>query len=214
MTPIALPEAPHADPGVHPSPYNPGMTESEDRGEATQILIRISEDPRASSERLFDLVYDMLRRLAADFLARERGDHTLQPTALVHEAYMKLIRQEEMNWRNEAHFMAIAAQAMRRILVDHARTKKRSKRGGDWDRVELHPDLSPAEESGMDLVRLDAVLDQLREGYPRQARVVEMRFFAGLPNEAIARALDVSERTVERDWRFARAWLTDAMKTG
>lgn len=183
-----------------------------ERSEATRILRSLSGGEDVDTERLLQIVYDMLRRLAEDFLGRERSDHTLQATALVHEAYLKLIRQDEVTWKNEAHFMAIAATAMRRILVDHARTKARDKRGGELRRVDMPADLVAGEDESIDLLSLNAALDELRENHDRQSRIVEMRFFAGLSNEAIALSLDVSERTVERDWRFARAWLTDFLR--
>jgi len=166
---------------------------------------------RGAGERLFELVYPQLRALAFHLLRGERPDHTLQPTALVHEAWLKLIDQSSVDWANRAHFLGIAAQAMRRILVDHARGKKRQKRGVGWERVDLEgapPELSG---EGVDLVELDEALDRLREQSERQVRVVELRFFAGLTHEEIARVLDVSERTVEREWRMARAWLLVAL---
>jgi RNA polymerase sigma factor (TIGR02999 family) len=182
--------------------------------EVTRLLRALTGGEPRDTTRLMELVYGELRRLAAHFLAAERPDHTLQPTALVHEAYLKLVGQDAASWESRGHFMAIAAQAMRRILVDHARGKGRAKRGSDWERVELDPEAHSATEvddgAPIDLVELDRLLDELAELSPRQAKVVELRFFAGLPVEAVAEALGTSPSTIERDWRFAKAWLTRA----
>ena len=170
-------------------------------------------NPRAKDEDagLLEAVYDELRRLASAYLARERSDHTLQPTALVHEAYAKLADQGSA-WEGRTHFIGVAAQAMRRVLVDHARGHKRDKRGGgQWRRVEL--DLAIVEDGGtdVDLVNLDEALERLGELSERQARIVELRFFGSLSNPEIARVLETSERTVAREWRFARAWLGEEL---
>lgn len=162
------------------------------------------------SRALVESAYRELHAVAERLLAGERADHTLQPTALVHEAWLRLA--DDGRWKNEGHFFATAARAMRRVLVDHARGKGRAKRGGDWKRVELElaADTDDA-ASEVDLVTLDTALEQLEAASPRQARVVELRFFAGLEMDAIARVLDVSPATVARDWRFARAWMARAL---
>lgn len=183
------------------------MDTEQTRAEATRLLQAIDRGAAADPAELLSVVYGELRAIAASYLSRERVDHTLQPTALVHEAYLKLVDQERVEWQGRAHFLGVAAQAMRRILIDYARTKKRAKRGGQWHRVELEPGALNDEEDSLDLLALDDALIALAELSERQAKVVELRFFGGLSNESVAQALDVSETTVERDWRVARAWL-------
>ncbi len=163
-------------------------------------------DPAAAAE-LLPLVYDQLRGLAVAFLRRERPDHTLQPTALVHEAYMKLADQARVAWKDRAHFFSVAAVAIRRVLVDHARGKRAGKRMPPGARVTLAAEQGTCESSQADLLDIDAALRRLAEVDPRRARVVELRFFGGLNIEEVAAALDVSEGTVKNDWRLARAWL-------
>lgn len=166
---------------------------------------------RDAVDRLLDLVYDDLRALAASHLRREGPGHTLQPTALAHEVFMVLVDQTKVDWKGRSHFLAIASQAMRRILIDHARGKDRQKRGGGWKRIELTEQGEPAgdeKSSGIvDVEVLDSVLKKLAELDPRQARIVEMRYLAGMTVEEVAEALGVSKRTVEGDWTMARAWL-------
>jgi len=176
--------------------------------QATRFLLEMEKGDPAAAERLLPLVYEEIRRLAGRFMRRERGDHTLQPTALVHEAYLKLVDQDRVAWRNRAHFVGVAAQAMRRVLVDHARRRGREKRGGDRRRIPLEgiADLSP--EAAGALEEVDAALERLARLDPRQARIVELRFFGGLDVQEIADALEVSKRTVEADWTMARAWLS------
>lgn len=161
----------------------------------------------SADEDLLALVYDELRRLAAAYLARESAAHTLQPTALVHEAYMRVSAQDGVEPRNPAHLRALSAIAMRRVLVDHARGKKAAKRGGDWGKVTLEAGLMEG-EGDLDALELDAALNRLAEVDERRARVVELRFFGGLTNREVGEHLGVSETTVEADWRFARAWLS------
>ena len=182
----------------------------------TQLLRERGDDARSADE-LMGLVYDELRRLAQGYLMRERAGHTLDATALVHEAYEKLVDQRSVDWNGRTHFFALGAQAMRRLLVDHARGRKREKRGGDRDRVTL--DASRLDPGGSDpamgsaaiafeeLIELDDALTQLGELDPRAARVVELRYFAGLTVPEVAESLDVSISTVEGDWRHARSWL-------
>ena len=167
--------------------------------------------PRPAQD-LDALLYGELRALAADFLRRERSDHTLQPTALVHEAWMRLSVQDESRWGSRAHFFALAAQAMRRVLIDHARRKRADKRGGGARRITLARDVTPpGDSSDVDLLALDDALDRLAELDARQARVVELRYFAGLTVDEVAEALGVSPRTVAGEWRLARAWLSQRL---
>lgn len=162
---------------------------------------------RSAAGKLFPMVYDELRALAAARLVQERRDHTLQATALVHEAYIKLIDQTRVTWQSKIHFMAVAAQVMRRILVDHARARDAGKRGGGAARATLTDTVAPSTEPPLDLLDLDAALSELATLDERQARVIELRFFAGLDVAQTAEVLGVSERTIKNDWRFARAWL-------
>lgn len=184
---------------------------SEALHQVTLLLGRVAGGDREAVDHLLPLVYQELRRLAQHQLGRERSGHTLNATALVHEAYLKLIDQRDVAWQNRAHFMAIAAQAMRRILIDYARRRLADKRGGDvavitYDEA-LHARAARAEE----LVALDRALGQLHQRNERQALIVEYQFFGGLTHEEIAEVLKVSVVTVRRDWRTAKAWLTVAL---
>jgi len=176
--------------------------------DVTTHLTRLSEGDRAAAGDLMPLVYDELRRIAAAHLSRERTNHTLQPTALANEAYLKLVDQHRAQWKDRAHFLAVAAEAIRRILIDHARTHRAAKRGHGEHRLTLSfaSDV-PGPTTDVDLLALEDALEKLAQLSPRQAKVVEMRFFAGLDVEQTAEALDVSPRTVKGDWRVARAWL-------
>jgi RNA polymerase sigma factor (TIGR02999 family) len=157
---------------------------------------------------LMPLVYEELRRQASRFLRKERAGHTLQTTALIHEAYLKLIDQKAVAWQNRAHFFAIASVAMRRILVDYARERNREKRGGAAENLPLDEALQiSSKEKSLDLVALDEALTRLAEFDERQARIVELRYFSGLDNDETAEVLGVSNATVRRDWNFAKAWL-------
>jgi RNA polymerase sigma factor (TIGR02999 family) len=157
---------------------------------------------------LMPLVYDELRRQASRFLRKERAGHTLQTTALIHEAYLKLIGQDNIEWQNRSHFYAIASQAMRRILVDHARTRGREKRGGAAADLPLDEALAVGTTpKSVDLVALDQALERLGEMDPRQVKVVELRYFSGLSIDETAEVLGVSNATVRNDWNMARAWL-------
>lgn len=175
--------------------------------QTTEILQALSAGDEHAAEQLAPMVYDELRQLAAAYLKREPPGHTLQPTALVNEAFMKLVDQTRVDWQGRAHFIAVGAQMMRRILVDHARGKQRQKRGGGWRRVFLQEPLTLSPERDEDVVALDDALQKLEKLHPRQARMIELRFFGGLTVEECARVLDVSERTIRNDWRTAKAWL-------
>jgi RNA polymerase sigma-70 factor (ECF subfamily) len=186
------------------------MSDSQD---VTVLLSSLTKgDPDAAS-RLMPLIYDELRRLAASYMRREREDHTLQATALVHEAFIKLVDQRGVNWQNRAHFFGVAAQLMRRILVDHARGHLRQKRGGDNQKVSLDEALVFAETQADELIAVDDSLNQLAKIDPRQARVVELRFFAGLSVDEAADVLGVSPKTIKREWSVAKAWLYADLKT-
>jgi RNA polymerase sigma factor (TIGR02999 family) len=173
----------------------------------TRILQEVSGGNREAPARLMPLVYDELRRLADHYLRRERPDHTLQPTALVHEAYLRLIDQTRVDWQNRAHFFGVAAQLMRRILVDHARRHQAEKRGGFRQKLTLDEAVDYSQTRDVDLVRLDEALTALAQFDERQSRVVELRFFGGLTIEETAEALAVSPATVKVDWSMAKAWL-------
>lgn len=178
--------------------------------EFTRILSQLSTGDDAAVDRLLPLVYEPLRALARHQLQQERAEHTLQATALVHEVYLKLLGQTETKWLNRAHFFAVSAQAIRRILVDHARHKRRIKRGAGAVLFSLEEATLIAPEQDhrrWDLIALDEALTRLAEIDERRARVVEMRFFAGLQIDEIAAILGVTDRTVRSDWTFARAWL-------
>ncbi|HVF55616.1 MAG TPA: sigma-70 family RNA polymerase sigma factor [Pyrinomonadaceae bacterium] len=175
--------------------------------EVTRILQDWSGGDQKAAARLMPLVYDELRRQARILLARERGGHTLQPTALVNEAYLRLVDQTRVNWQNRAHFYSIAASMMRRVLIDHARAHTAEKRGGSAIRLSLDDVQLPVEQRAASLVALDEALEKLAEFDERKCRVVEMRFFGGLADEEIARVLGVTTRTVLRDWKTARLLL-------
>jgi RNA polymerase sigma factor (TIGR02999 family) len=175
------------------------------------LLSRAATGDEKAVSRLMPLVYDELRRLAASYLRRERPGQTLQATALVHEAYVRLIGEKAHNWQNRTHFLAIAALSMRQILVQRARARKAAKRGGDPERIELDErllaDPRGAADDEIDLVALDAALERLAALNQRQAKIVELRYFGGLGVEEAAEALGISPATVKRDWTLARAWL-------
>lgn len=179
----------------------------ESANHATVALQTLAAGDGRAADELLPLIYTELRALAAARLADERSDHTLQPTALVHEAYLKLIDQTRVQWRDRQHFFAVAAEIIRRILVDHARAKNAAKRGGDRHRVDLHGMEVSEATSPVDYVQLDEALCDLAALSERQARVVELRHFAGLEVVAVAEVLGISERTVVGDWKFARVWL-------
>ena len=173
----------------------------------TQLLAEWSEGNHSALDKLYPLVYEELHRLARRYMSREKKGHTLQTTALINEAYVRLVDQKNVHWANRSHFFAISAQIMRRILIDHARRHAYAKRGGGAQQVSLEEVATVARDLGSDLVRLDEALKTLAEMDPRRSQVVELRYFGGLNNEEIAGVLKISENTVTRDWNMARAWL-------
>jgi len=178
----------------------------------TDLLVDWSNGDQEALSKLVPLVYDELHKLASRYLRRERPDHTLQTTALVHEAYLKLIDQRNAHWENRVQFFAVAAQLMRRILVDYARSHRASKRGGDLYMISLDEAVMASEEKDAELLALDEALDLLETVDPQQSRVVELRVFAGLTLEETAKVLNVSPRTVRREWSMAKAWLHRQIK--
>lgn len=189
------------------------------RARATEIVSELdgSTGEARSLEDLFDLLYPELRRLARSVMAGERHDHTLQPTALVHEAYVRLVDQTRVGWQGRGHFFAVGARVMRHILVDHARAHGRAKRGGAWRRVTFSEALVPVMEGGLDrdqMLAVDQALERLAALDAREAHIVELRFFAGLTVPEIADLLGHSRRTVEADWTHARAWLLRELSPG
>lgn len=177
-------------------------------GQVTLLLNELKLGNKAALGRLIPLVYQELRSLAAHCLRAERIGHTLQPTALIHELYLRLVDQDRANWRDHAHFLAVAAQLMRRILVDYARARQASKRGGTAVEVDITAvELGGAEVSIEEVLSVDEALERLAQLDPQQTRIVELRYFAGLTVEETAEALGISARTVKRDWAMASAWL-------
>ena len=186
----------------------------DDMGEVTRLLARVREGQAGASDELFTRVHQELRRLAAGYMRHERREHTLQPTALVHEAYLRLVDQRDASPENRAHFFGIAAGVMRRILIDHARARNAEKRGGDHLKVDLDEAAAEMSHPSESLIELDRALERLAAIDPRRARVVELRFFGGLTVEEIADLMAVGARTVDRDWRVARAWLRRELDAG
>jgi RNA polymerase sigma factor (TIGR02999 family) len=175
--------------------------------EVTQLLIAWSNGEEDTQEKLVPLIYDELRRIARRYMKREPAGHTLQTTALVNEAYLRLIEQKGVKWQNRAHFFAISAQLMRRILVSMARARHANKRGGEARQVSLDEALVISEERAAELVALDEAMNELAALDPRRSRVVELRYFGGLSVEETAEVLNISPETVMRDWKRAKAWL-------
>lgn len=182
-------------------------------GEVTQLLVELREGDREVLDELFPVVYDELRRLARFQLQREHGARTLQTTALVHEAYFKLVDHHDVDWKDRSHFFAVAARAMRQVLVDRARRRNAKKRGGEASKITLQEEFLGSFDQDEAILALDEALKQLEQWDERQSRVVEYRFFAGLTVEEAAAVLDVSASTVKRDWRTAKAWLYREMQT-
>ena len=186
---------------------------SKDHRSPTELLIAWGQGETRAFEQLVPLVHDELRRVARRYMMHERPDHTLQATALVNEAYMRLINLKQIRWQDRAHFFAIAARVMRRILVDFARARRNDKRGGRSPKVSLDEALIVSKEPHLDLVLLDDALQAMAAVHPRQSQVVELRFFGGLSLEETAEALQMSVDTVKRDWRFAKLWLMKELST-
>ncbi|HEV7890039.1 MAG TPA: sigma-70 family RNA polymerase sigma factor [Pyrinomonadaceae bacterium] len=180
--------------------------------DVTRLLVRLTEGDRGVLDDLLPVVYGELRKLASSYLRRERVGHTLQPTALVHEAYMRLVDQTQVQWQNRAHFFGVAAQMMRRILVDHARAHEAEKRGGEFQKLSLDENIDVSGERDVNLVALDDALNLLAEIDPQKMKIVELRFFGGLSVEETAEVLGVSAPTVKRQWRMAKAWLYGQVK--
>lgn len=179
----------------------------EQQGNVTAILHELSAGDPKAVERLMPVVYDELRRLAAYYFERERGDHTLQPTALVHEAYLRLVDQSRVEWQNRAHFFGVAAHMMRRILIDHARRHDSGKHGGSMTRIALDDAVSFQKKDDLDLVKLDEALTTLEKLDERKSRIVELRFFGGLTVEEAAAVMSLSEKTIRREWQAAKLYL-------
>lgn len=176
-------------------------------GEVTQLLSDARQGAPGAHDQLFSIVYTELRRIAANYMRRERADHTLQATALVHEAYMQLVDQTRVNWQSRAHFFGVAAQLMRRILVDHARNQGAQKRGGNAQVLSIEDNIGIASIPEVAFDELDEALNRLEALDAGQAKLVELRFFGGLTVEEAAEVMGISTATVEREWRMARAWL-------
>jgi RNA polymerase sigma factor (TIGR02999 family) len=177
----------------------------------TRLLLQWTDGDANALDQLLPLVYDELRRLAQSYLRKENVGHTLQSTALVHEAYLRLIDQRNVSWQNRSHFFGIAAQMMRRVLVDHARAHNAAKRGSGGIKVTLEEGLVAADQRDVNVIALDGALNKLAEIDPQQSRIVELRFFAGLSIEDTAELLKISPATVKRDWAMAKAWLYGEM---
>jgi len=175
--------------------------------EITQLLIAWNRGDQRARDELTPIIYDELRRLARGYLRRERINHTLQPTALVHEAFLRLIDQSKVNWQNRAHFFGVAARLMRQILINHAEARRAAKRGGEAERVSLNDVDHFAVEHEIDLIALNEALTNLERIDPQQGQIVELRYFSGLTIEEIAEVISVSPATVKREWSTARAWL-------
>lgn len=180
----------------------------------TQLLQEWSDGDRQALDKLVPVVYQELRRLAHHYMKRERVGHTLQTTAVVNEAYMRLVNYKRMHWKNRVHFFAVAAQVMRRILVEHARSRKYAKRGGGAQRVSLDDVALVSGERSAEVIAVDDALTELEAWDARKCRIVELRFFGGMSIEETAEALNISSTTVEREWRSAKAWLHRTVKKG
>lgn len=178
---------------------------------ATGLLLEWGGGSEQARQDLAPVVYDELRRIAATYLSRERPGHTLQPTALVHEAYLRLIDQRRVDWHNRAQFVGLAAMMMRRVLVNHARDRAAAKRGGGAQRVPLTVALEPIQEPQVDVLVVHEALDRLAALDSRKSRIVELKFFGGLTTDEVSQVMRLSPATIEREWTFARAWLQDAM---
>ncbi|MGA8211997.1 MAG: sigma-70 family RNA polymerase sigma factor [Candidatus Sulfotelmatobacter sp.] len=182
------------------------------QGEVTGLLLEYAHGSQEAADKLIPVVYEELKRLARDYMRRENPCHTLQTTALVHEVYLKLVRQTDVNWQGRAHFIGVAARLMRRILIDHAKGHLRQKRGGETVIVQLNEALTFSPERSEEILKLDEALERLSKLDLRQSRIVELRFFGGLSIEETAEFLRVSPKTVKRDWAAAKAWLRSELR--
>ncbi|UCF33673.1 MAG: sigma-70 family RNA polymerase sigma factor [Phycisphaerales bacterium] len=178
------------------------------------MLRTATDGDRGAINQLLTIVYEELHAIAERYLNSERPDHTLGATALIHEAYLRLVDLNAVRWKDRSHFLALAAQAARRVLIDHARAHRRLKRGGDRDRTPLSAITPASLNEGLDVLALHEALERLAEEHAIEARIVEMRFFAGMPVGEIAEVLNVSDRTVRRQWQFAKAWLYREISKG
>ncbi len=185
---------------------------SDESNYATRLLEDLNAGYQSAAEKLTPLVYNDLRSIAGRFLRGESPNHTLQPTALVHEAFLHLIDQTRVQWQGQTHFKAVGATAMRRVLIDHARARRAQKRGGDFKQITLTGLLTPSHEEAIDLVMLDDALEKLSQLDERQYRVVELRFLGGLTEAEVADILKVSRTTVQSEWRMAKAWLSGELR--
>ena len=176
-------------------------------GQVTVLLKALNEGDASAADKLLPLVYSELHRLAAAYMRRERADHTLQPTALINQAYLHIAQEQKVEWQNHGHFIGFVANVMRRVLVDHARERYAEMRGGKQIRVELEEQHTVTAKSSVEVLRLEDALTRLEKLNPRQAKVVEMRYFGGFSTEEIAAALGIAPRTVKRDWALAKLWL-------
>jgi RNA polymerase sigma factor (TIGR02999 family) len=188
------------------------VPENDPKG-VTQLLIDLGNGDERVIDQMLPLVYDELRRLAGHYIGRERSGHTLQPTALLHEAYLRLIDQRRVDWKNRAQFFGLAAQMMRRVLSNYARDRAAGKRGGGAQKVTLSMAEGVFDQPAVDVLALDEALDELAKFDERKCRIIELKFFTGLTNEEIAQTLSISTATVEREWTLARAWLYNALKS-
>jgi RNA polymerase sigma factor (TIGR02999 family) len=192
------------------------VDDAPDHTDITQLLLAWGDGRREALDDLMPIVYADLRRVAAGYMRREAAGHALQPTALVHEAFVRLVDQKRVKWRNRAHFFGVAAGLMRRILVDHARRRRAEKRGGGWERVTLAGDEAATDgHKEIDVLALDEALERLAEFDPQQVRIVELRYFGGLTIEETAEVVGISPATVVREWTIAKAWLrADLSRSG
>jgi len=182
-----------------------------DVGEVTMLLRAMNRGEETAADKLLNLVYDELHLLAKRYMRHERPDHTMQATALINEAYIRMVG-DNTDWQNHQHFIGVAATVMRRVLVDHARAHNAGKRGGDLRRVELEEGIAFSNERSLEVIEVDDALAELEKLNPRQARVVELRYFAELTDDQIAALLNISSRTVQRDWLLAKDWLSDRVR--
>jgi RNA polymerase sigma-70 factor, ECF subfamily len=183
-------------------------------GDVTLLLKAMNRGDKAAADQLLPLVYSELHRLAKSYMSRERRDHTLQPTALINQAYLRIAQQENVEWQNHAHFIGFAANVMRRVLVDHAREHNAAMRGGGRVRVDLDEGIAVSKERSSEILLLEEALTRLETLNPRQAKVVEMRYFGGLSVEEVASVLGIAPRSVKRDWALARMWLFEEIQKG